>query len=251
MGITYEVREGIAHVRFNRPEKLNALTLAMYEDLGGAFLRANEDAEVRVILLGAHGDRAFCVGADLGESIPALAEGRFDISEWDGAHLKRNGFYKPVVAAINGLCLGGGFEIMLATDIRIASETASFALPEAALGFVPAGGTLVRLVRQIPYAQAMELMLMSERVSAARLAQIGLLNRVVPADQLESEALRVAQAIARQGRVAVSVIKEAALTLTHLPLDEAFHREAALGQRAFTCDEAREGLRRFLSRKAS
>ena len=92
---------------------------------------------------------------------------------------------------------------------------------------------------------------LADAEQAARLAQIGLLNRVVPADQLESEALRVAQAIARQGRVAVSVIKEAALTLTHLPLDEAFHREAALGQRAFTCDEAREGLRRFLSRKAS
>lgn len=248
MSISYSVSEAIAHIRFNRPEKLNALTLAMYEELGQAFARANEDPEVRVILLGANGERAFCVGADLGESIPALAEGRYDISEWDGAHIKQPGFHTPVVAAINGLCLGGGFEIMLAADIRVASDSAVFALPEAALGFVPAGGTLVRLVRQIPFALAMELMLTAERFPAARLAEMGLLNRVVAPDQLEAVALEYARAIARKGRVAVSVIKEAALTLGHLSLGEAFRREAVLGQRAFTCDEAKEGLRRFMSR---
>lgn len=249
MGITYEVQEGIAHIRFNRPEKLNALTLAMYDQLGAAFVKANDDPAVRVILLGGNGDRAFCVGADLGESIPALAEGRFDISAWDGAHIKQPGFYKPVVAAINGLCMGGGFEIMLATDIRIAADTAVFALPEASLGFTPAGGTLVRLVRQIPYAIAMELMLTAGRFPAARLADIGLLNRVVPADQVEAVALQYAQAIARNGKVAVSVIKEAALTLRHLPLEAAFDKEAELGQRAFTCDEAKVGLQMFMNRK--
>ncbi|EHK68043.1 enoyl-CoA hydratase/isomerase family protein [Achromobacter arsenitoxydans] len=248
MGITYSVSEAIAHISFNRPEKLNALTLAMYDALGEAFVRAQDDPDVRVILLGGSGDRAFCVGADLGESIPALAEGRFDISEWDGAHIKQAGFHKPVVAAVNGLCLGGGFEIMLAADIRIAADTAVFALPEASLGFVPAGGTLVRLVRQIPFALAMELMLTAERFPAARLAEMGLLNRVVAPDELESVALEYARAIARKGRVAVSVIKEAALTLGHLSLDEAFRREAILGQRAFTSDEAKDGLRRFLSR---
>ena len=246
--ITYDVHEHIAHIRFNRPEKLNALTLAMYDALGEAFARADADPDVRVILLGANGDRAFCVGADLGESIPALAEGRFDISEWDGAHIKQAGFHTPVVVAINGLCMGGGFEIMLATDIRIASESALFALPEASLGFTPAGGTLVRLVRQIPYALAMELMLTAERFPAARLAEMGLLNRVVPPDQLEAVALQYARGIAQKGQVAVSVIKEAALTLAHLPYDEAFRQEAVLGQRAFTSDEAKAGLQRFMAR---
>ncbi len=249
MGITYSVDDAIAHIRFDRPEKLNALTLAMYDALGEAFARAHADPDVAVILLGGNGDRAFCVGADLGESIPALAEGRFDISEWDGAHIKQAGFHKPVVAGINGLCLGGGFEIMLAADIRVAADTAVFALPEASLGFVPAGGTLVRLVRQIPFALAMELMLTAERFSAARLAEMGLLNRVVAPEELESTALAYARAIARNGRVAVSVIKEAALTLGHLSLDEAFRREAMLGQRAFTSDEAKAGLRRFMLRE--
>jgi len=248
-GIGYEVRDRIAHIRFDRPEKLNALTLAMYDALGEAFARADADPEVRVILLGGNGERAFCVGADLGESIPALADGRFDISAWDGAHLKQPGFYTPVVAAIGGLCMGGGFEIMLAADIRVAADTAVFALPEASLGFTPAGGTLVRLVRQIPYAFAMELMLTAERFPAARLAEMGLLNRVVPRADVEAVALQYAQSIAQKGQVAVSVIKEAALTLGHLPFDDAFRREAVLGQRAFTSDEAKDGLRRFMSRE--
>ncbi|SHH09875.1 enoyl-CoA hydratase/isomerase family protein [Pollutimonas bauzanensis] len=248
MSISYEVRKQIAHICFDRPEKLNALTLDMYEQLARAFVRANDDDGVRVVLLTGAGDRAFCVGADLTESIPALAEGRFDISEWDGAHIKQPGFYKPVVAAINGLCMGGGFEIMLAADIRVAADSAIFALPEASLGFTPAGGTLVRLTRQIPYAYAMELMMTAERFPASRLAEMGLLNRVVPAAELAQVALAYAEGIAQKGRVAISVIKEAALTLGHLSFQEAFAREAKLGQRAFTSDEARAGLQRFLAR---
>lgn len=248
MTITYEVRNQIAHICFNRPEKLNALTLDMYDQLAQAFARANDAADVRVVLLTGAGERAFCVGADLTESIPALAEGRFDISEWDGAHIKQPGFYKPVVAAINGLCMGGGFEIMLAADIRVAADSAVFALPEASLGFVPAGGTLVRLTRQIPYVFAMELMMTAERFPASRLAEMGVLNRVVPADELAQVALTYAEGIAQKGAVAISVIKEAALTLGHLSFQAAFAREAQLGQRAFTCDEARAGLQRFLAR---
>lgn len=249
MSILYRVDAGVAHISFNRPEKLNAMTLAMYEQLGQAFGRAQADTAVRVILLTGSGDRAFCVGADLTESIPALAEDRLDISAWDGAHIKQDGFYKPVVAAINGLCMGAGFEIMLAADIRVASDTAQFALPEASMGFVPAGGTLVRLTRQIPFAFAMEIMLTSERFKAARLAEMGLLNRVVPAAQLQEVALAYARSIAAQGRVAVEVIKRAALTLGHLPLGEAFRQEAVLGQTAFTSPEAKDGLRRFIDRK--
>ena len=142
MGIAYEVSDGIAIVRFDRPDKLNALTLAMYRELGDAFISARDDKRVRVVILTASGQRAFCVGADLGESIPALMDDKFDISQWDDAHLKNLRLYKPVLCAINGLCLGGGFEIMLGTDIRIASDTAKFALPEPSLGIVPAGGTL-------------------------------------------------------------------------------------------------------------
>ena len=241
-------RDGaVATVRFARPEKLNALTLAMYDDLGRAFAEIGCDDRIHAVVLAGAGDRAFCVGADLTESIPALASGRFDISAWDPAHLKTGAFYKPIVAAVRGLCLGGGFEIMLATDLRIAAEDAVFQLPEVGHGFVPAGGTLVRLTRQIAYAHAMELMLTGRRFTAAELLFRGVLNQVVASDRVESTAAALAAEIADRSPLAVQTIKEAALTLHDLPVDEAFAREAALGQRTFTSDDAKRALARFAS----
>jgi enoyl-CoA hydratase/carnithine racemase len=248
MAINYRKEGPVAIIRLNRPEKLNAMTLAMYDDLGRAFAEAGRDDRVNAIVLTGAGDRAFCVGADLTESIPALAEGRFDISAWDPAHLKVEGFYKPVISAIRGLCLGAGFEIMLATDIRIAADDAQFQLPEAGHGFVPAGGTLVRLVRQIAYAHAMEIMLTAARFSAADMRAYGVVNHVVGVEEVESAAQDVAARIARLSPSAVQTIKEAALTLQHLPFKEAFEREAALGQRTFTSDDARRGLAAFANR---
>jgi len=138
--VTCVVEDGVALVTIDRPDKLNALTLQMYDDLAAAFALARDDDRVGVVVLTGAGDRAFCVGADLQESIPALAEGRFDISRWDGAHQKHTTLFKPVIAAVNGLCLGGGLEIMLSTDLRVCSDRARFALPETGVGVVPAGG---------------------------------------------------------------------------------------------------------------
>ncbi|SIT58639.1 Enoyl-CoA hydratase/carnithine racemase [Mesorhizobium prunaredense] len=238
----------VTTIRINRPEKLNALTLAMYEDLGRAFKAAKDDDSVRAIVLAGSGARAFCVGADLTESIPALAADTFDISAWDPAHLKVPGFFKPIVSAIRGMCLGGGFEIMLATDIRIAAQDAIFQLPEATLGFVPAGGTLVRLVRQIGYAHAMEIMLTARRFTAAEMAAMGVINHIVKSDSVETTALEIAHRIANLSPAAVQTIKEAALTLQDMPFAEAFRQEAVLGQRTFTSEDAKRGLAAF-SRK--
>lgn len=238
----------VATVRINRPEKLNSLTLAMYDDLGRAFFEIKEDDAIRSVVLAGAGERAFCVGADLTESIPALAEDRFDISHWDPAHIKFPGFYKPVVSAVRGMCMGGGFEIMLATDIRVAARDAVFQLPEPKHGFVPAGGTLVRLVRQIGYAHAMEIMLTADRFSAEDLRAKGVVNRVVDADQVEAVAVEFADKIAALSPVAIQTIKEAALTLQDLPLLEAFRIEASLGQRTFTSEDAKRGLAAFAKR---
>jgi enoyl-CoA hydratase len=249
MAIDYDRHSNVATIRINRPVKLNALTLTMYDDLGRAFADANADDGVHAVVLTGAGDRAFCVGADLTESIPALTEGRFDISQWDPAHLKVEGFYKPVVSAIRGLCLGGGFEIMLATDIRIAAKDAQFQLPEAGHGFVPAGGTLVRLVRQIGYAHAMEIMITGEKFSAADMLARGVVNRIVEAAEVEPTAQELAARIAKLSPSAVQTIKEAALTLQHLPLTEAFQKEAALGQRTFASEDAKRGLAAFAERE--
>lgn len=248
MSIDFSKDGHVATVRINRPDKMNALTLAMYDDLGRAFREIKDDDAVRAVVLGGAGDRAFCVGADLMQSIPALASDRMDISAWDPAHIKFPGFYKPVISAIKGMCMGGGFEIMLATDIRVAARNAVFQLPEPKHGFVPAGGTLVRLVRQIGYAHAMEIMLTAERFSADDLHAKGVINRVVDADQVEPVAFELAAKIAALSPTAIQTIKEAALTLQDLPLAEAFHQEAALGQRTFTSADAKRGLAAFANR---
>lgn len=250
MGIRLERRGGVGVITIDRPEKLNALTLSMYDELGDAFAEVRDDDRVGVAVLTGEGDRAFCVGADLGESIPALAEERFDISEWDAAHQKHSTLEKPVIAAVNGLCLGGGFEIMLSTDIRLAAAQAEFGLPETGVGVVPAGGTLVRLVRQIPYAFAMDLMLRGDRIDADTALRYGLVNRVVPAADLHDEALALAEQILTKSRTAVATVKRAVRALQDLPEDEAFRQEAVLGQQAFASADAREGLAAFAQRRA-
>lgn len=249
MAIRYENSDGIAVITIDRPEKLNALTLAMYRDLGEAFLAAKHQEHVKVVVLTGAGDRSFCVGADLGESIPALAHNEIDISAWDGAHLKHVELYKPLICAVNGLCLGGGFEIMLATDIRIASEEAVFSLPEPGIGIVPAGGTLVRLTRQIAQAHAMELLLTAGRFSARRLYEMGVLNKVVPQGAALSAAIAQAEQIRRLSASALRVVKESAIKLRDLPFAEAFALEARYGQIAFTSADAKKGLAAFAARR--
>lgn len=248
MSINVTYSEAVATITIARPEKLNALTLQMYQDLGNAFAEINEDDAIRAVVLTGSGERAFCVGADLEESIPALARNQIDISAWNGAHLKGVDFYKPIVAAIDGMCIGGGFELILGTDIRIATPNAVFQFPEVKHGFVPAGGTLVRLVRQIGYAHAMEMLLTARRFNANEMLVRGVINEIVDADQLLMRAQAVAANIASFSPNAVQTIKEAVLTLQDLPFDEAHERESVMGQRTFTSEEAKQGLLRFAER---
>jgi enoyl-CoA hydratase/carnithine racemase len=247
--ITLESNDGVAVITLNRPAKLNALTLAMYDNLGAAFDQVRDDDRIGAAILTGAGDRAFCVGADLTESIPALAEGRFDITEWDDAHLKHTRLFKPIIGAVNGLCLGGGFEILIATDLRVAADTACFGLPETSVGVVPAGGTLTRLTRQIPYAWAMELMLLGEQIDAATALRYGVLNRVVPPHGLMDEAHRIAEVLLTRSGTALEVVKRSVLELNAMQFDAAFEAEAKLGTQAFTSPDAKEGLSAFAARR--
>jgi enoyl-CoA hydratase/carnithine racemase len=247
MSIGYDKVGSTAVVTIDRPEKLNSLTLAMYDELGRAFDEARDDDSVAAVVLTGSG-RAFCVGADLTESIPALAEGRFDISEWDGAHQKHTRLFKPVICAVNGLALGGGFEIMLSTDLRVAADTARFGLPEAGVGVVPAGGTLARLTRQISYAHAMELLLLADQIDAATAHRMGLINAVVEPDRVLDTAMGWAERIASLSGNALDVTKRAVAQLSDMPLDAAFHAEALYGQQAFASEDARVGLAAFAER---
>lgn len=247
--ITYTVDAGVALVTIDRPDKLNALTLDMYDQLSDAFGRARDDDRVGVVVLTGAGDRAFCVGADLHESIPALAEGRFDISRWDGAHQKHTSLFKPVIAAVNGMCLGGGLELMLSTDLRICSEDARFSLPECGVGVIPAGGTLTRLVRQVPYAFAMELMMLGDQIDARDARRFGIVNRVVPRGEVMDAAMATAQRLLTRSGTALELIKSSVLQLSDMPTEAAFHAEALYGQKAFTSADAKEGLAAFAERR--
>jgi len=248
MSIKYDVQGGIALITINRPEKLNSLNLKMYEDLANAFKEAASDPTVSVCILTGAGDRAFCVGADLKESIPHLAAGHY-ISEWDDTHLKHTPMYKPIIAAVNGFCLGGGFEILFSTDIRLASENAVFALPEVGIGVVPAGGTLVRLARQIPYTKAMEIILTGKKITAQEALEYGILNYVVKPADLLNESIKIAEKILDLSSVAVQSAKESVIKLLSLPMDQAFDMEALLGNKVFTNPDAKEGLDAFYNKR--
>lgn len=248
MAIDYDVMGGIATITINRPEKRNSLTLKMYDDLATAFKRASSDPEVAVIILTGAGDKAFCVGADLTESIPYLADGHY-IDEWDDTHLKHSKVYKPIIAAVNGACMGGGFEILFATDIRVASSKAVFRLPEVSLGIVPAGGTLVRLARQIPYARAMEIILTGRSITAQEAFDYQILNYVVEPENVLEKAREIAEGFLSLSVTAVQCAKESVLKLLNLPMEEAFDTESLLGFKAFTSEDGKEGLKSFYEKR--
>ena len=249
MAVVYEKKDGIAIITLSRPEKLNTLTLQMYEDLGNAFQKAADDSEVAVCILTGSGEKAFCVGADLTESIPHLAAGHY-IDEWDAAHLKHMKMYKPIISAINGHCMGGGFEIMLGTDIRVVSNQAKFAFPEVGLGIVPAGGTLTRLARQIPYVYAMEAILTGRKLTAEEVHHFGIVNYVVEPDQVLPKAMELAQMFLNLSTTAVQTAKESVLKLWDMQIDQAFDTESMLVYKAFTSEDAKEGLASFYEKRA-
>lgn len=249
MGVVVTVEDGIADIVLDRPEKLNTMSPEMYAALGDAFIQVRDDPDVRVALLRGAGEKAFCAGGDLFESLPRLASGDHDVSVWDDAHLKHVDLFKPVIAAVHGWCLGAGLEILLGTDIRIASRTAVFGLPEAGVGIVPAGGTLARLTRQIPYAHAMDLLLSSRRIDAAEAYSMGLVSAVVEPEELLKTAREKAIALSRLSQQSLRVIKESVLRLSDMPLSAALHAEAVYGQRSFLSADAAEGLDAFRDRR--
>ncbi len=248
MSIKYDVQDGVALITINRPDKHNSLTLAMYSDLANAFKQAAADPKVGVCILTGAGEKAFCVGADLTESIPHLAKGHL-ISEWNDTHLKNTPMFKPIIGAVNGMCMGGGLELLLGTDIRLATRDARFSFPEVGIGAVPAGGSLVRLVRQISFNRAMELILTGRVFSAQEALDYNILNQVVAAEELMAGAYKYAEMILAQSAVAVQTAKESILRLMSLPMETAFHEEALWGARAFESADTKEGLRAFYEKR--
>jgi enoyl-CoA hydratase len=185
-----------AILTLNRPEKLNALSNVMKEDLIDLLEGLGKDDQLRVVVLTATGEQAFCTGTDIAELSEINSDQALKVSQ-RGQHLCTlvENFPIPVIAGVNGIAAGGGFELMLACHLRVASTSASFSLPETWLGLIPAYGGTQRLVREIGPGRAIEWMLTRRKISAAEAIESGLLNRVVPQEKLVEESMSLANEI--------------------------------------------------------
>jgi enoyl-CoA hydratase/carnithine racemase len=248
--LIYEVEEHIATLTLNRPERYNAISPEMRTGIRAAFNTANADDEVWVIVFRAVGEKAFCAGADLGSTVKNLtATPETQLREVvpDPAKRHFHDVFKPIIAAINGICTAGGLEMMQGTDIRIASENARFGLGEVRWGIVPLGGSHVRLPRQIPWAVAMELLLTGDMIPAERAREIGLVNQVVPLAELHETAWNLAKRLTKNGPLALRTAKESAVR--SMFLEPAFVNDFYLAQRVFFSDDAKEGPLAFKEKR--
>ncbi|MBI4987131.1 MAG: enoyl-CoA hydratase/isomerase family protein [Rhodocyclales bacterium] len=242
----YEKRGAIAVMTLNNPKAMNALTTAMLKAMMAAFDDFNADPELRVAILTGTGDGAFCAGLDLKDTMAALTSG--DTLGFDDPAMRPwQHIFKPIIAAVNGLCIAGGMEFMEGTDIRIATENAIFGLGEVRWGVIPMGGTHIRLPQQIPYAVAMEMLLTGTNISAQRAYEIGLINKVVPQGKLMDEALALAEKIALNGPLAVRTAKE--IVVRALNNEPGFVLEKSMGARVFQSEDAKEGPRAFAEKR--
>jgi enoyl-CoA hydratase len=250
VSVTYERVGAIAHIRLRREESLNALTLSDVHELIACWRRLEEDDAAWVGIVSGT-PAAFCSGADLKTLLPMITSGGLqdEIVGPEGPTFAKFVLSKPVVAAIRGVCVAGGTELLQATDIRIAADDARFGLPEPRWGLFPAGGSTVRLPRQIPYCRAMEILLVGDQIDAQEALAIGLVNRVVASDEVEETAQRMAERICRNGPLAVRAIKRSVLETSGRSLPEAFAVESRLARAVFATPDAVEGPLAFAQKR--
>lgn len=249
-----EVDGGVAVVTMDRPEAKNALSAPMLVAMYDAWAHINESPDVRVaILTGAGGD--FCAGADLkamaDPGVPEVYRQRMaDDPElhWK-ALLRHYRVRKPLIAAVEGAAVAGGTEILQATDIRVAAESAFFGIFEARRGLFPLGGSTVRLQHQIPYTLAMELLLTARRVEAHEAREIGLIGHVVPDGTALDKAREIAAQIAANGPLAVQAIKESVVATRDMSEEEGLARELEFGWPVFDTEDAKEGPKAFAEKR--
>jgi enoyl-CoA hydratase len=243
MGIRFDKEGSAAIVTMDRPEVLNALDLAALDALDRAWRDIDADPEIRVAILTGAGDRSFSVGADL----KAFAPPGTKIDLVHPAFFPAT--HKPLIAAVNGYCLAGGLELLGATDLRLAAPHAVFSITEPKVGLFPAGGSAVRLPRQLPWALAMELLISGRQVGAEEALRFGLLNRVVDKDRLLDEARAVASTVAALSPIAVQEIKACAKATAGMSLEQAFAAQVEHTKRVVESEDAKEGVRAFIEKR--
>lgn len=251
--VLYEKKDRIAYITLNRPEVLNAISQETLRALTEAWIKVRDDPDVWAAIITGTGDRAFSAGADLKEIAmlrPKIEAGEVppDISP-PLFPMRGLEVYKPFVAAINGIATGGGLEIALACDIRIAAEHARLGLREVVQAIMPGWGGTQRLPRLAPFGIALEILMTGDFISAEEAYRIGLVNKVVPAAELMPAAEAMARRINENGPLAVRAIKEAVYRGVRMPLEDALHLERVLFQNLFQTEDAKEGPLAFVQKR--
>jgi enoyl-CoA hydratase len=247
--ITVEKRGRVAVLTINRPDKLNALSHKVHREGVAALDELKHDDDVRVVVVTGSGEKAFIAGADISEF-----EGQTPVTQRDSFRERSlfnslDAFPKPVIAMVNGFCLGGGNELAMACDLRIASENARFSQPEINLGIMCGGGGTQRLPRLVGEGRAMEMVLTGDMIDAATAKNFGLVNHVCPADQLEAETMKLAEKIAEKAPIALQLSKEAVKFASRSNLDEGLRREVDLFAICFSTEDKKEGVAAFLEKR--
>ena len=247
--ITVERRGKVAVLTINRPDKLNALNKQVHADGVAALEELRRDDGIRVLVITGAGEKSFIAGADISEF-----EGQTPVTQRDLFHEKTffnsiDAFPKPVIAMVNGFCLGGGNELAMACDLRICSENARFAQPEINLGIMCGGGGTQRLTRLIGEGRSMEMVLTGDMIDAQTAEKIGLVNHVYPAAELETKTMELADKIAEKAPIALQLSKEAVKFASRSNLDEGLRREVDLFAICFSTEDKQEGVSAFLEKR--
>ena len=245
-----KVENDIGWIIINRPDKLNALNRATVDEMIVAFRAFLSDSGVKAVILTGSGEKAFIAGADIGE-LARLDEESGQDYVLNGQELTRlmENFPKPVIAAINGFALGGGTEMALSYHVRIASENAKMGQPEVKLGLIPGFGGTQRLPRLVGKGRALELILTGKIIGAQEALEIGLVNRVVPLEELHASCEALAGEMAANGPLALNYGIEAVNSGFDLPMDQALQLEAELFGRCCATEDSKEGTKAFLEKR--
>jgi len=248
--LLFEVADGVATITFNRPKALNAMNSETMTELADAAARCRNDEAIKVVILTGAGDKAFVAGADISQMQDMRPQDALAFMELGHETLRLlETMAKPVIAAVNGFALGGGTEISLACDMRFASENARFGQPEILIGLIPGWGGTQRLARLAGMGRAKELIMGGEQIDAKRAYEIGLVNRVYPADQLLAETKKFASKLARLPGFALKMAKHAINFGYDLALDNGNRLEMECCAQCFSTDDQKEGMKAFLEKR--
>jgi enoyl-CoA hydratase len=247
--LLYEKKNGIGTVTLNRPDKLNALNSTVYKELYDVFEAIENDAEVRVVVLTGAGDRAFCAGSDVAEM---QNMGPIEVQKFMATIRKTSDFIyaltKPTIAAVNGLALGGGCELSMCCDLRLASEKARFGQPEITLGLIPGASGTQRLPRLVGAAKAKEMIFLGDLIDAATALNLGLVNKIVPPEKLMEEANTWATRLAGLSAPVLAMAKMAINNGLDTDIASGLNMETKCNALCFATEDRKEGMDAFLAR---